>query len=245
MDIFKSILVWFFGTLIVIGLFFPALLIWLLTVAFDRRMYCLHLYSCFWGSTFTWLSPFWSVRIKDRDRIDRKKTYILVSNHQSLLDIVVLYRLFIHFKWVAKKDLFHIPFVGWNMLMNKYIAIERGNPSSVKKMIQISHDHLERGSSLMIFPEGTRSIDAQIKKFKDGAFKLAIDSGLPIIPIVLDGTGQALPKNGFIFRGHHRIRVHVLREIPPLEYQGHDPASLSSHVRTLMVNHLDTIRGNK
>jgi len=245
MDIMKSILVWFFGSLIVVGLFPPAFLIWICTLAFDRRMFILHVYSCFWGSTFTWLSPFWKVKIHGRRKIDPRKTYIIVSNHQSLLDIVVLYRLFVHFKWVAKKELFRIPFVGWNMLMNQYVSIERGNPASVKKMIQVSHDHLRRGSSLMIFPEGTRSEDTRMKRFKDGAFKLAIETGVPIIPIVVEGTGYALPKKGFIFRGFHRIEVHVLNEIPPESFKDHNPGSLSTHVRDLMIDQLDKIRENR
>lgn len=245
MDILKSLLVWFFGILIVVGLFFPAFVIWIVTVLFDRRMYVLHMYSCFWGSTFTWLSPFWKVRIKNRDKIRPGKTYIMVSNHQSLLDILVLYRLFVHFKWVAKKELFRIPFVGWNMLMNRYIAIERGKPASVKKMIKISMENLERGSSLMIFPEGTRSETTEMRKFKDGAFKLAIETGTPILPMVLDGTGNALPKKGFIFRGTHRIVVNIMDEIPADSFQGLDPASLSEVVREKMKMHLQKIRSNR
>lgn len=242
MDFIKSLLVWFFGMLLVVGLFFPAFMLWILTVLFDRRMYILHMYSCFWGSTFTWLSPFWKVRIQNRHKITPDKTYVLVSNHQSLLDILVLYRIFVHFKWVAKKELFRIPFVGWNMLMNRYVSIERGKPASVKKMISISKEHLKRGSSLMIFPEGTRSEDTNMKKFKDGAFKLAIETGTPIIPMVLDGTGNALPKKGFIFRGAHRIVVDIMDEIPADSYQGLDPPALSALVRENMKRHLQKIR---
>lgn len=245
MDIFKSILVWFFGILIVVGFFPPAFLIWILTVAFDRRMAVLHMYSCFWGSLFTWLSPFWRVKIHNREKIDLKKTYIFVSNHQSLLDIVVLYRLFVHFKWVAKKELFRVPFVGWNMLMNRYISIQRGNPTSVKKMIRISRENILKGSSLMIFPEGTRSEDTFLRKFKDGAFKLALETNTPILPIVLDGTGNALPKKGLIFQGFHRIDVFIMEEISPGSYHSFDPGTLSTQVRDLMKEKLDNIRTNQ
>jgi 1-acyl-sn-glycerol-3-phosphate acyltransferase len=109
-------------------------------------------------------------------------------------------------------------------------------------MIKDSKKTLEQGSSLMIFPEGTRSVDTNLKQFKDGAFKLAIETKTAILPIVLNGTGTALPKKGLIFRGIHRITVHILDEIPWSEFQTKDIRSLSAMVHEIMDKELEQIK---
>ncbi len=238
----KSWLFWFLGTILLVILYPPALIIWLLTFPFDRRLNLLHQYSCFWASTFTWFSPFWRVSIYGREKIKKGTVYVMVSNHQSLLDILVFYRLFRHFKWVAKEELFRLPVVGWNMRANRYIALKRGKQASIMQMMKDSEKTLISGSSVMIFPEGTRSEDTNIKAFKDGAFMLAVKTRTPIIPMIIEGSGDALPKKGFLIRGHRHIRVHVLNEIPVTEYKNMDARSLSAHVRSIMVNALKSIR---
>jgi len=103
------------------------------------------------------------VTIVNRERIRRDATYVIVANHQSLLDILVLFRLFVHFKWVSKAELFRIPCIGWNMTLNRYIRLRRGNPESIAAMMRDAERTLAEGSSLMIFPEGTRSADGRLK----------------------------------------------------------------------------------
>ena len=83
--------------------FAVALLIWLVTVLFDRRLAVLHMFTCFWGCVYLWIMPAWSVTVTGREKIDPAKIYVIVSNHQSLLDILVAFRLFAHFKWVSKR----------------------------------------------------------------------------------------------------------------------------------------------
>jgi 1-acyl-sn-glycerol-3-phosphate acyltransferase len=97
--------------------FFPALFIWLVTAPFDKRKFILHKYTCFWGAFYTWVMPAWRVRVLGREKFDRKKTYVIISNHQSQLDILVAFNLFFHFKWVSKAEIFRVPFVGWNMVL--------------------------------------------------------------------------------------------------------------------------------
>lgn len=223
-----SLLFWAFMLVTSVLLFPAALLIRGVTFPFDRRLALLHSFSCFWASLSTWCNPLWSVRIEGKEHMDRHATYVMVCNHQSLLDILVLFRLFVHFKWVSKAENFRIPFVGWNMTLNRYIRIERGRLRGNLSMMRGAEAALEAGSSVMIFPEGTRSQGGALGEFKAGAFELALRSGLPILPIVIDGTAAALPKKGFILRGKHAIRVRVLEPISPPWAPGTDAETLSS-----------------
>lgn len=205
---------WVFLTVTSLLCFPIAVLIWAITSPFDARRRALHQFTCFWASLYTWFNPIWPVSIEGRERIRRGRTYVMVANHQSLLDILVLFRLFTHFKWVSKEEIFRVPCIGWNMSMNRYIKLRRGDKESIASMMRHSGETLERGSSLMIFPEGTRSIDGRLKTFKTGAFVLAKKHRIPLLPILIQGTSAALPKRGFILRGYHRIRVRILDEIP-------------------------------
>ena len=198
-------------------MFMAALLIWLLTFLFDRRLFILHYFTSFWASIYLWTMPAWSVSIEGREHIGRK-TYIVVSNHQSLLDILVAFRIFFPFKWVSKVEVFKIPFIGWNMKLNRYIKLIRGDKESIRQMLRECNKALAAGNSIFMFPEGTRSETGMLKPFKPGAFGLALDNKLPILPIAISGTRDALPKHSLKFHGRHEIRVKILEEIPYEEF---------------------------
>jgi 1-acyl-sn-glycerol-3-phosphate acyltransferase len=196
-------------------LMFPfAVLIWAVTAPFDPRLRLLHRFTCFWGSLYTWMNPAWPVRLVGREKIRDDVTYVMVANHQSLLDILVLFRVFAHFKWVSKIENFRIPCIGWNMRLNGYVELRRGDKQSIAEMMAASARVLDAGSSIMMFPEGTRSQDGKLRAFKHGAFTLAQRSGSAILPILVEGTANALPKRGLVLQGRHAIRIRVLDEIP-------------------------------
>src|SRR5690606_9060238 len=130
-----STLFWIFLTLSSIALFPVAVVIWLVTLPFDRRLVVLHRFTCFWASLYTWLNPVWRVHVEGREKIDPRAAYVMVANHQSLLDILVLFRLFTHFKWVSKIENFRVPCIGWNMSMNRYIKLRRGDKESIEQMM--------------------------------------------------------------------------------------------------------------
>jgi 1-acyl-sn-glycerol-3-phosphate acyltransferase len=226
-----SLLFWFFMTMSSAVLYPVALVIWAFTALFDRRRVLLHRFTCFWASLYTWLNPVWRVRIEGREKIRRGAAYVMVVNHQSLLDILVLFRLFAHFKWVSKIENFRIPFVGWNMYLNRYIKLRRGSRDSVARMMRQCEMTLAEGSSIMMFPEGTRSPDGRLQAFKAGAFTLALQAGAPILPIVVEGTAAALPKRGFVLRGRHRIRIRVLDEIDFRSFAGKPAEVVADEVR--------------
>jgi 1-acyl-sn-glycerol-3-phosphate acyltransferase len=218
---------------------FPvALVIWAVTAPFDRRRAVLHQFTCFWASLYTWLNPAWPVVVSGREHIRPDATYVMVANHQSLLDILVLFRLFVHFKWVAKIELFKIPCIGWNMSLNRYVRLRRGDPESIARMMRTCEERMAEGSSIMMFPEGTRSADGRLKPFKHGAFTLAKTVRAPLLPIVVEGTADALPKRGFVLQGRHHIRVRVLPEIAYERFADASAPELTEQVHALFAAEL-------
>jgi 1-acyl-sn-glycerol-3-phosphate acyltransferase len=119
---------------------------------------------------------------------------------------------------VSKGELFRVPIVGWTMSINDYVRIWRGDPESVRKMLEHCRRHLDRGAPVMIFPEGTRSRDGHLQRFKDGAFVLAREAGCPVIPIAVSGTFEALPKTGLAIQQGMTARVRVLDPIRPEDH---------------------------
>lgn len=159
----------------------------------DRRV--LHLMSRLWGGCLIAAHPLWSLHTKGLHHFDRRQHYVIVANHQSILDIlVVLTGLPLQFKFIAKKELFTIPCMGWHMWAADYIALDRGNPRSSREAVAKAHRWLDRKISILLFPEGTRSEDGEIHAFKNGAFKMAIEKRVPILPVVIDGTWAVSPK---------------------------------------------------
>jgi 1-acyl-sn-glycerol-3-phosphate acyltransferase len=230
-----STLFWAFLVASSIALFPVALALWAVTAPFDRRLVLLHRFTCFWGSLYTWVNPLWPVTVRGREKIRAGETYVMVANHLSLLDILVLFRLFRHFKWVSKVENFKIPCIGWNMRLNRYIPLKRGDRESVVQMMAACEATLAEGNPIMMFPEGTRSVTGELKEFKTGAFELALKARKPILPIVLSGTSNALPKRGFVLQGRHPIEVTVLDPIPPERFEGMSAKELTEQVRGVIA----------
>ena len=229
---------WLFIVVSSLALFPIALIIWAVTVLVDRRLVVLHQFTCFWASLYTWLNPVWRVRVTGRDKIRSNVAYVMVANHQSLLDILVLFRLFVHYKWVSKIENFRIPCIGWNMSLNRYIKLRRGSPESIAQMMQACERTLVSGSSIMMFPEGTRSPTGQLQAFKHGAFSLAQRARVALLPIVVEGTARALPKRGFVLQGRHAITIRVLDEIPYARFADLDVETLTRQMHDLFAAEL-------
>jgi 1-acyl-sn-glycerol-3-phosphate acyltransferase len=140
------------------------------------------------------------IRLKGMEHLDPKRGYILTANHLSLFDILVLLAgLPLQFRWMAKKEVFRIPVMGWAMKRVGYISIDRENKEEAWKSVHAGKAKLSQGLSLMFFPEGTRSPDGELKRFKSGAFVLSLESGAPVGPISIVGTHEIMPKKSVLF----------------------------------------------
>lgn len=221
-------------------LFVGALAIFLLTLPFDRRGRLLHLYSCAWAMAEFRVNPGWRLKVEGRERAPSGAA-VFVANHSSFFDIPVLFALFRPFKWVAKASLFRVPFVGWNMALNRHVALRRGDRESVARMMEHCERWLDRGVPVMIFPEGTRSLDATMKPFKDGAFRLAVKKGVPVVPMVIAGTEAIMPKHGLVLSPRADCRLRVLEPITPQECGG-DVEALRERVRARMLEAREALK---
>jgi len=226
-----------------IPLFFIALLLRLFSYPFDRRLRLLHLFTCFWASIYTWTMPAWRIRIEGRENVRKDAAYVVVSNHQSQLDILVAFRLFFHFKWVSKIEMFRIPLIGWNMRLNRYIKLKRGDKESIGRMLRECEIHLDEGSSIFMCPEGTRSPDGEVKPFKLGSFQLALKKKAPILPVVISGTNKALPKYSMKFTGVQKMYVKIFEEIPYSAFANLSAEETAQMVRQFIIAKL-TVMNN-
>lgn len=231
-----SALYWVYAVVTMPILFVGAVIIWLVTLPFDRRRVALHLYSCAWGMLYVVSNPLWRCRVHGRSKLPWRGPAVIVANHLSMLDILVLYGLFRPFKWVSKASLFRVPVVGWNMWLNDYVPVKRGDRESVKEMMARCRAHLARGTPLLLFPEGTRALDGRLQRFKDGAFKLAWEAKVPVYPVVMTGTYEALPKHGLVMRGGMEARIEVLAPLHPRDFAG--PDALRDATRAVFVQAL-------
>lgn len=233
---------WSYTVLSSILLFFGALVVFACTAPFDGRRRLLQQYTCAWGYHYLGALPLWRASVEGTARIRDDRTYVLVANHQSLGDILLLFGLFKHYKWVSKREIFRVPFVGWNMVLNDYVRLVRGDSKSIEAMMEACRVHLRGGSSVMMFPEGTRSIDGNIKTFKHGAFTLAAELDLEVVPIVVDGTGDALPKHDLMIAHEWGLplRANVLE--PMAARPGESAADFAERVRATMVAELASMR---
>ena len=141
------------------------------------------------------------VTVKGFSNVDPAKSYIYMSNHQSNVDIwVLLAHLPVQFRWLAKAELFRIPILSRSMRAAGYISIYRSNKQSAFNSIDQAAEKIKQGVSVMIFPEGTRSLDGNIRSFKKGGFVLAVKSGVPIVPVIIHGTFPIMPKGSLRVR---------------------------------------------
>lgn len=228
--------IWWLSFAIFTTIMFFAVVLALPTVLFDPRRRVLHvLTTCFWGWAVYAMNPFWSLRVEGREKVPWDGRAVLVANHDSLADILVVGSIFRPFKFVSKASVFKVPLMGWGMRANQYIPLVRGNGESVRRMMADCRSWLERDVPVLLFPEGTRSPDGLVQPFKNGAFQLSVETGSPIYPIVLAGTADALPKHGLIAPLRSHVRVKVLDPVDPAEF-GNNAEALREHVRTVIVS---------
>lgn len=211
---------------------------------FDKKRVVVHTLSKWITDVFFGLPPRMKRVVVGVENIDPSKSYVIVLNHNSMIDIMSIYQLPLVFKWVSKKEVYRIPLIGRLLLAHGDIVINR---ASTKEAMQLVHtkglEWLKKGASVSIFPEGTRSKDGEIHNFKAGAFLLAKDAGVPILPVVLDGTNRVLRK-GIFMNWTNKITVKVLPPISPEEIAERPIKEIIAEVHDSMVDTLAEIRAN-
>jgi 1-acyl-sn-glycerol-3-phosphate acyltransferase len=242
MEIIKSLIVWIISIFYTVLLFPLTFILWLLTIPFDRERAIIHRILIYQSFILSLLIPIWKFDIKGREKAVRGTTYVIISNHQSILDILMINCLRYRFRWISKIENTKVPVLGWYLRMAGYITVNRGNEESKEEMLEKSYRCLNSGISIMIFPEGTRSMDNEIGFFRRGAFQLAIQANVPILPVIIDGTGGILPKHGLIFGSGHRIKIRVLDPVMPSSFGTSSPEILADKMSSLMVKNLGDLR---
>jgi 1-acyl-sn-glycerol-3-phosphate acyltransferase len=216
-------------------IWFPLMaLVRLVTAPFDRGRYAVGYLFRRIGPVMASLNPLWRFSYTGTMPPDPRKPFVVVSNHESFADILLISHLPWEMKWLSKAELFRVPVLGWMMQLAGDIPVKRGfGPSAVEAMARC-REILKQRVSVMIFPEGTRSTTSDLLPFKDGAFRLAIDAGVPILPLVLRGTGTALPKHDWRF-GRSTAVVKVLEPVQTQGLTSEDVPALKARVREMIV----------
>ncbi len=221
-------------TVLVVALgFFYVGAVWLVTAPFDRGRY--HAGRAFrqLAVAQVTLNPLWHFETDGVAPDDPRLPYVAVSNHESYADIFLISHFPWEMKWLSKDTIFRIPVMGWMMRMANDIPIKRGKKESVVSALAGCRDRLGKRVSVMIFPEGTRSKTDELLPFKDGAFRLAIDAGAPILPIAVAGTRDCMAKGTFAFR-HAHAKARVLPPIPTTGLTKADVATLRDRTREVI-----------
>ena len=216
----------------------------LLCYPFDKKRFVVHKLSKWLTDSFFGFGLVMKRKVEGIENLDPKGTYVMVLNHNSMVDILSIYNLPLVFKWVSKKEVYRIPIVGRLLLAHGDIVINR---ASTKEAMQLVHtrgkEWLAKGASVAIFPEGTRSKDGEIHNFKAGAFILAKDAEVPILPIVLEGTDRVVRK-GFFMNWSNRITIKILPPVSKQDVVERPIKEVMAEVHDSMVNALAEIRKN-
>ena len=236
-----SFLFYIFTVLQVAFLFLVSLVVLFVTVPFDKSRKAVHEVSRWICKLFFGCNPLSKWTIDGLENIDKKKPYVIVMNHCSQVDILAAYKIPLNFRGVSKVEVFRIPFVGQLLWVHGDIPIQRGNASeSMAKVLTQGQMWLKRGASVAIFPEGTRSKNAEIHRFKMGAFSLAKEAEVEILPVVMTGTHTTLKGSLMNWRNHVALRV-----LPPIsveEVKSTELKDLSQKIQVQMIEELAALR---
>lgn len=208
-----------------------------IAVLTDKRRNLLHRIASTWAKSIVFCNPWWTFDVTGEDNLPSDdRPVIYVANHQSQADIVSVFLLSKQFRWLAKDSLFKIPFLGWAMSAAGYVPVKRGDRRSHIECMRRSKEHLQQGTSMLFFPEGTRSADGLLQPFKSGAFKLATETQVDIVPITLQGANDLLPKGSLVPSvATVKITVH-----PAIRSRGLSDAELMNAARLAIQSGLNS-----
>jgi len=199
----KIFWIYFWAVIMTLILFFPMILASLLSSTGNLAFSI----SKIWARVMLLITGA-RVRIQGKEKIQKNHSYVIISNHQSVFDILaIVTSLGVQYRWTIKKELLKIPLFGHALYASRNIFIDRINPEKARESIQKGLDRLPPGVSIMFFAEGTRSSDGRLKEFKKGGFNVALEKSYPILPVTVNGSRHVLPKGSIVFTPG---RIHVV-----------------------------------
>lgn len=196
--------VFFIFTMIAFSIY---VVLWIFTVPFDKKRRASQWFSRVWSRGIYMLRIGWHVKLEGLENLDKDQTYLILSNHQAMLDIPLILHLKKNFRWVSKKEVYNIPIFGWVLWLRGDVAISRGGASSAKKMVKDCNSFLRQGISIALFPEGTRTKTGEINQFHSGGFLVAKIGKVPILPVVVNGNYGAFDKKTSSIKRDFTVRV--------------------------------------
>lgn len=243
-----SVFAWIGISAVTVFWVIPIAVVFLFRRFLDPDLRLAHHFATRWGRNLIGLAPGSSVQVFGEENIPADRPAILMANHLSYVDVPLLCFIRHQFKWMADVGLFSIPFFGWAMRMAGYIPVDRGNPRAGLRSLEQAKFWLSKGISIFIFPEGTRSQTGVFSKFQTGGFRLAVTAGVPVVPVVVIGTRQLLPRNSWIFRWGIKLQIRILEPVLPDSSDPKQVRALSARVRSSMFRayqqHLGEIRAS-
>jgi len=194
------------------------------------------------GPVLATLNP-WRLHISGGENVNPNGVYVVVSNHQSLADIPVISHLKLDMKWLSKAELFRLPVVGWMLRMAGDVPVERSNRRKGATALLQCARYLRLRCSVILFPEGTRSPDGHVMPFNEGPFLLAIREQVPVLPLVVEGSRDALPRHSWIFGDTQDIHLRILEAVSVEGWNIKQAPALRDAVRGRIVDELERMRG--
>lgn len=243
MDEIVSIITWLLASIFLLLMFPVTLLLWLVTSPFGHPDSAVHRWISIQGRVLINTIPLWRVTFTGKENITGNPC-VIIANHQSILDIPLMHLLGGNFRWVSKESVFRVPMLGATMKMAGYISVRRGNAESIAEMMSRAEGYLRKGVSVILFPEGTRTRNGEVMRFKSGAFRLALSMNLPVQPVVIDGTAGVLPKKGIVFSRGHPVILRALPVVQPHEFPESNPDQLARWFEQKIREQLNLVRSN-
>lgn len=236
-----SIWVWA-ATSVIAVLWLPWLtLLYLATARFDPGRYAVGRWFRRAAIASVALNPLWKFRISGVRIREPRRPYVVVSNHESIADIFLISHLPWEMKWLSKDEIFRLPIMGWMMRLAGDVCVRRGDPESRAAALEELRDRLRKKVSVMIFPEGTRSGPGELLPFHDGAFRLAVEAGVPVLPMAVAGTRTALRKGSLVL-GRARAELRVLEPVATTGLTLADVPALRERVRRMIAEAREELR---
>lgn len=225
--------VWFIWAIVVVVWTLVVAVTYLLTAWWDTRRWYAGRVFRIGAKLLVWLNPWWRVTIVGEVPPRSSEPFIAVCNHESMADILLIGTLPMEMKWLSKEAIARIPFLGWMMFMAGDVLVRRSDARSRGASYDELVAWINRGASVMMFPEGTRTRTGELLPFRNGAFRLAIDTGRPIQPMVVTGGRQAIEADSVWF-GRARVTVRILDQVPVDGYEDAEVNELRDKVRGMI-----------